>query len=166
MYLVYVLWYHSIFPIRPLGSSHLMTCSGDKVWLRVISRFFSSMHPMKFIFMADSRFALSQWETALLCNDVSHWLRVSLESALILKGVQSCAIGILLMQAQYIPQNMLAVLWCFVLELLYHYTMTSSKGNIFRVTGLYVGNSPVTGEFPAQRPVTRSFDVFFDLHLE
>ena len=27
------------------------------------------------------------------------------------------------------------------------------------------GNSPVTGEFPAQRPVTRSFDVFFDLGL-
>ena len=26
-------------------------------------------------------------------------------------------------------------------------------------------NSPVTGEFPAQRPVTRSFDVFFDLCL-
>ena len=24
-------------------------------------------------------------------------------------------------------------------------------------------NSPVTGEFPAQRPVTRSFDVYFDL---
>ena len=27
------------------------------------------------------------------------------------------------------------------------------------------GNSPVTGEFPAQRPVTRSFDVFLDLRL-
>ena len=27
------------------------------------------------------------------------------------------------------------------------------------------GNSPVIGEFPAQRPVTRSFDVFFDLRL-
>ena len=26
------------------------------------------------------------------------------------------------------------------------------------------GNSPVPGEFPAQRPVTRSFDVFFDLY--
>ena len=25
------------------------------------------------------------------------------------------------------------------------------------------GNSPITGEFPSQRPVTRSFDVFFDL---
>ena len=28
-----------------------------------------------------------------------------------------------------------------------------------------VGNSPVTGELPSQRPVTRSFDVFFDLCL-
>ena len=27
------------------------------------------------------------------------------------------------------------------------------------------GNSPGPGEFPAQRPVTRSFDVFFDLRL-
>ena len=27
------------------------------------------------------------------------------------------------------------------------------------------GNSPASGEFPAQRPVTRSFDVFFDLRI-
>ena len=27
------------------------------------------------------------------------------------------------------------------------------------------GNSPVPGEFPSQRPVMRSFDVFFDLRL-
>ena len=26
------------------------------------------------------------------------------------------------------------------------------------------GNSPVPGDFPSQRPVTRSFDVFVDLH--
>ena len=43
--------------------------------------------------------------------------------------------------------------------------MTSSNGNIFRVTGHLCGNSPVPGEFPAQRPVTRSFDGFFDLRL-
>ena len=30
---------------------------------------------------------------------------------------------------------------------------------------IYAGNSPVTGEFPTQRPVTRSFDVFYDLRL-
>ena len=28
-------------------------------------------------YRADSRFAPSQWETALLCNDVSHWLGAS-----------------------------------------------------------------------------------------
>ena len=27
------------------------------------------------------------------------------------------------------------------------------------------GNSPVSGEFPTQRPVTRSIDIFFDLRL-
>ena len=41
--------------------------------------------------------------------------------------------------------------------------VTSSYGNIFRVTGPLCGE--FTGEFPAQRPVTQSFDVFFDLHL-
>ena len=30
---------------------------------------------------------------------------------------------------------------------------------------LCAGNSPVTGEFPSQRPVARSFDISFDLHL-
>ena len=41
--------------------------------------------------------------------------------------------------------------------------MTSSNGNIFRVTGSLCGEFTGLGEFPAQRPVTRSFDVFFDL---
>ena len=44
--------------------------------------------------------------------------------------------------------------------------MTSSNGNIFCVTGPFcVGNSLVSGEFPAQRPVTQGFGVFFDLRL-
>ena len=44
------------------------------------------------------------------------------------------------------------------------YVMTSSNGNFFRVIlALCAGNSPVTGEYPAQRPVTRSSDV--DLRL-
>ena len=30
---------------------------------------------------------------------------------------------------------------------------------------IYEGNSPMTGEFPPQRPVMRSFDAFFDLRL-
>ena len=27
------------------------------------------------------------------------------------------------------------------------------------------GNPTVIGEFPSQRPVTRSFDIFFDAHM-
>ena len=57
---------------------------------------------------------------------------------------------------QYIPLSMQT----FTLVM-----MTSSNGNIFRVTGPLCGNSPVPGEFPSQRPVTRSFDVFVDLPL-
>ena len=30
---------------------------------------------------------------------------------------------------------------------------------------LRAGNSPVTGEFPSQKPVMRSFDVFYNLRL-
>ena len=47
----------------------------------------------------------------------------------------------------------------------YNTMMTSSNGNIFRITGHLCGNSPVPGDFPAQAPVTRSINVFFDLRL-
>ena len=40
-----------------------------------------------------------------------------------------------------------------------HTVMTSTNGNIFPVTG------HLCGEFTAQRPVTRTFHVFFDLRL-
>ena len=43
--------------------------------------------------------------------------------------------------------------------------MTLSNGNISRVTGHCAGNSSDTSEFPTQRPVPRSCDVFFDLPL-
>ena len=43
------------------------------------------------------------------------------------------------------------------------YMMTSSNGNIFRVTAHLCGEFTGPGEFPTQRPVTRSIDVYFDL---
>ena len=43
--------------------------------------------------------------------------------------------------------------------------MTPSNRKNFGVTDPLCGNSPVTGEFSTQRPMTRSFDVFFDLRL-
>ena len=41
--------------------------------------------------------------------------------------------------------------------------MTSSNGNIFRIIGPLCGE--LTSEFPSRRPVTWSFDAFFDLRL-
>ena len=40
-----------------------------------------------------------------------------------------------------------------------------THGHFSALLALWAGNSAVTGEFPAQRPVTRSFDVFFELRL-
>ena len=56
--------------------------------------------------------------------------------------------------------------WAWLIFLLHHYMyviMMSSNGFIFRVTGSLWGE--FTGGFPSQRPVTRSFDVFFDLRM-
>ena len=54
----------------------------------------------------------------------------------------------------------------FIVAKIYSFhMMTSSNGNIFRVTGPLCGEFTSPGEFPTQMPVTRSFDVFFDLRL-
>ena len=37
--------------------------------------------------------------------------------------------------------------------------------NISTLLALSAGNLPVSGEFPSQKPVTQSFDIFFDLRL-
>ena len=42
--------------------------------------------------------------------------------------------------------------------------MTSSNGNTFRVTGHLCGEFTGHRWIPHTRPVTLSFDVFFDLH--
>ena len=50
-------------------------------------------------------------------------------------------------------------------QMMKFHLMTSSNGNIFRVTGPLRGEPPVTDGFPSQRPVTRNFDISFDLRL-
>ena len=55
----------------------ILTVSRELLLLRSISA--NQLHYN----MAHSRFAPSQWETALLCKDVSHWLGANLESVLL-----------------------------------------------------------------------------------
>ena len=52
-----------------------------------------------------------------------------------------------------------------IYPVLRHSMMMSSNGKIFRVTGHLCGDFTGPGDFPTQRPVTRSFDVFNDLRL-
>ena len=73
---------------------------------RTISETYGLINPMRYqesylnpimILKADFRFAPSQWGTVLLCNDTSHWLGTSLESALTLYHIAAtggpCYIG-------------------------------------------------------------------------
>ena len=71
-------------------------------------------------------------------------------------------------------EHLLHISWrsTHLLHLYFLFSWWRHHGNMFRVTGfcagnssVTAGNSPVTGEFPSHRPVTRSFDVFFDLRL-
>ena len=51
------------------------------------------------------------------------------------------------------------------LKFLQDFTGCHQMETFSALLALWSGNSPVTGEFPAQRPVTRIFYVFFDLRL-
>ena len=64
-------------------SWHNKSCSwlGINTW-RSINKHAASWYGSEHVLRADSRFAPSQWETALLCNNISHWLSASLESVL------------------------------------------------------------------------------------
>ena len=52
-----------------------------------------------------------------------------------------------------------------VLKWYYHETWRHQMETLSALLAPCAGNSPVTGEFPSQRPVTRSFYDFFDLCL-
>ena len=65
-----------------MGSSPLEWAGLIILWIMIDAVLLERAGLWTMIFQADSRFAPSQWETALLCNDVSHWLSAKLESAL------------------------------------------------------------------------------------
>ena len=58
-------------------------------------------------------------------------------------------------------RNQLAPGWCGCNSTWWRHQM----GTFSALLAFCEGSPPVTGEFPSQRPVTRSFDVFFDPRL-
>ena len=80
-------------------------------------------------------------------------------------------VGVLQVQPQGV--NNLSLTWLYQLCFLEFHAVWNTQRTWWRhqmetfsvSLALCAGNSPVTGEFPSQRPVTRSFDAFFDLRL-
>ena len=66
--------------------------------------------------------------------------------------------------------NMLYYVWDVMIHTSFNDTLNNSwwrhhMETFSALLAICTGNSPVPGEFPAQRPATRSFAIFFDLRL-
>ena len=98
---------------------------------------------------------------------IVQYVTVSIESYFflvlgsVLNKIFSATTDILSRMIWYNRDSLMAFPWSFNSTI---YMMTSSNGNIFRVTGHLCAEFTGPCEFPAQSPVTRSFDAFFDLH--
>ena len=78
-----------------------------------------------------------------------------------------CMTGALMSGVSRVLSYSAAALWCFYVN------RTTCRINTWwrhqmetfsALLAICAGNSSVPGEFPTQRPVTQSFDVYFDLH--
>ena len=74
---------------------------------------------------------------------------------------------VVILELQYIYYDRQAVLfWSLSVTFVYSLPWWRHQMETLSASlALCAGNSPVTGELPSQRPVTRGFDVFFDLRL-
>ena len=122
----------------------------------------------KLRFWANSRVAAVMWDTMAVLRRrfdvVSIWHRQILAGLLV---PSHCPKWILLLVVVHTFQPHLTKCNKYIpTETSSTMSMTTSpNGNIFRITGSLWGNPPVTGGFSSQRPVMRSFDVFFYLRL-
>ena len=128
------------------------------------------------LYKADSRFAPSQWETALLCNDVSHWLGASLASALYCLCPELMFTGPIygnklndnwITKHIYFTKSPCWVSRCISLLFMYrHEEVMSWLSHILHnwpfVTGIH--QSPM--ESPHTGPVMQSYELFLCCHSE
>ena len=76
------IFFSRLFKENRTNNVSVLTTIPRLVWHYCSRRFCNPPSNRTGINKADFRFAPNQWETALLSNDVSHWLGTSLESAL------------------------------------------------------------------------------------
>ena len=109
------------------------------------------MIPHCFLLSPDARTRMLIYKE--LCNRISHRLLV-IDFYNIVLLVSSVTSWHSEWKFPYISSNETAPWWRHQMEI------------FSALLGICAWNSPITGEFPAQRPVRRSFDGFFDLRLK
>ena len=113
-----------------------------------------SVFSFSILFADDTNMSLLCWEFVLCLLEGVHEMIQSMTDVLRVWG--------LIHHFLYVyPHVIIVFLNVFCIFLM----MTSSNGTFSALLTLCAGNSPVTDEFLAQRPVTRSFHVYFDLRL-
>ena len=136
----WVKWLHIDGPYCHTGTAHIDSCSSAMwVWNRNIFRFSRSppdMDKFKMMGFFVVRFVFQEITVWSVTLKYIHWI----------------------ISVPYRRDYTFCKHFCRK-----KYMMTSSNGNIFRVTGHLCGEFTGPGEFSTQRPVTRSFDVYFDL---
>ena len=127
---------------------------------------------------ADSRFAPSQWEAALLCNDVSHWLGANLESALyyvnrycittITQRIEEILMYLLLVESFYQRNNTICHGNLSLHSALRYPTqLTVRVGKPYSLLAPCEGNPTVPDGFSCgTSPIMHSFDGFFEQAFE
>ena len=125
--------------------SHLWSNMIDKIYYQILTKGLSSTTQLRC--SALTHFTRSElfWRNAYLCI----WYRVRL-----------IILSLILFEFAINDDKILSVEQIDILPWKRHQVETISA-----LLALCTGNSLVTGEFPSKRPVTRSFDVFFDLRL-
>ena len=96
---------------------------------------------------------LSQWDIKSISKRTFHTLSSHIYPCIRLKKTHQTIFVIVWHRSRKLSQSQRNTWWRHQME-----TFSASLA-------ICAGNSPVPCEFPAQRPVTRSFDVFFDLRL-
>ena len=92
----------------------------------------------------------------VIMHKQTNWVRISLWYI----GHDFCCVFVLLMS-----NNHFILYYVMYLPMFWMTWWRQQMETFSALLAICVGNSPVPGEFHAQRPVTRSFDVFFDVRL-
>ena len=101
----------------------------------------------------DGRLEYLLWNCLQINVSGPYWWQVNIGADIALVLAISSTNGNPFYQRMYTSQDLNISWWRHPLE------------TFSALLAICAGNSPATGEFPAQRPVTRSFNVFFDLCL-